>query len=348
LPFILSYSSSKKWYESLNSKETKRVFANRFKQYCDAVHKNPDELIALKIDGLRNITTEKEFQAEDLLDGFLYSGKITDSIAVGVKTAVKSFYSFNRRSLDRSSGKNVTAPEPKQRSPKLADLIELESAMLNPRDHALVWFISSGSFRDNELINLKQSDKLLTRKLLEDNKDPTRDPAVVQKAIEEISKDIPYYFVIEGSRLKGGGKGRYKRLKHIAFIHWYAAQKLDKYEVWIKNYLKTNLGVDLTSDMPLLISTRTPRVERLGSVNPIFQDASKRASILYLTSSSLETRNTGYSFEPVALLPVFGWPSLHLIPYLVLVAFSQIFSVGPPHMGHLKSFIYFHQKSLLL
>ena len=68
----------------------------------------------------------------------------------------------------------------------------------------------------------------------------------------------------------------------------------------------------------------------------------KRASILYLTSSSLETSIVGYSNEPAALLPVFGWPFVHLIPYLVLVAFSQIFSVDPPHIGHLKSFIYFH------
>ena len=69
----------------------------------------------------------------------------------------------------------------------------------------------------------------------------------------------------------------------------------------------------------------------------------KKAPILYYSSSSLETRTTEYSCEPPDLLPVFLWPSLHLIPYLVLVAFSQIFSVGPPHIGHLKSFIYFHQ-----
>ena len=63
---------------------------------------------------------------------------------------------------------------------------------------------------------------------------------------------------------------------------------------------------------------------------------------LYLKSSSLETRNVGYSTESPDLPPVFLWPFVHLIPYLVLVAFSQIFSVGPPHIGHLKSFIYFH------
>jgi len=72
--------------------------------------------------------------------------------------------------------------------------------------------------------------------------------------------------------------------------------------------------------------------------------SAKRESILYLTSSSLGTRNVGYSIELPDLPPVFVWPFVHLIPYLVLVAFSQIFSVGPPHMGHLKSFIYFHPK----
>ena len=70
----------------------------------------------------------------------------------------------------------------------------------------------------------------------------------------------------------------------------------------------------------------------------------RKAPILYLTSSSLGTRIVGYSNELPDLPPVFVWPFVHLIPYLVLVAFSQIFSVGPPHMGHLKSFIYFHPK----
>jgi hypothetical protein len=70
----------------------------------------------------------------------------------------------------------------------------------------------------------------------------------------------------------------------------------------------------------------------------------KRVSILYLTSSSLGTRNVGYSIELPDLPPVFVWPFVHLIPYLVLIAFSQTFSVGAPHMGHLKSFIYFHLK----
>ena len=86
----------------------------------------------------------------------------------------------------------------------------------------------------------------------------------------------------------------------------------------------------------------------LGKLNVTFF-LPKRASVLYLTSSSLETRIVGYSFEPSDLPPVLLWPFLHLIPYLVLVEFSQIFSVGPPHIGHLKSFNYFHpnQKRLL-
>jgi len=270
LPWILSFQSSKKWIDTIQSEETKSVYIRRFKQYCDAVKKNPDELIALKIEGLRNITTDKEFQAEDLLDNYLYNGGLTESMAVGVKTAVKSFYATNRRSLEPSVGKNISAPEPKQRTPKLDDLVTLEENMLNVRDRALVWFIASGAFRDDELTNIVWNDIKDTKQLFEDDK------SLSQQEIEQIAKEVPYYLVIEGSRLKGKGKGRYKKLKHVAFIHWYAGERLDKYKTWVERFLKDRKET-LTPKTPLLLSTRSEEIEKIGSVNPIFVEASLRA-----------------------------------------------------------------------
>lgn len=77
LPWILKYQTSAKWYNSLQSEETKRVYSLRFKQYCDAVGKNPDELIAFKIEGLKNVGSKTEFQAEDLFDSTLSNFDLT-------------------------------------------------------------------------------------------------------------------------------------------------------------------------------------------------------------------------------------------------------------------------------
>jgi hypothetical protein len=145
-PWILQYQSSKKWFNSLQSDETKRVYSLRFKQYCDAVSKNPDELLKLKptLVELVLIMQQKsnvseiinENAAEDLLDSFLYNGELTENMKVGVKAAVKSFYAANRRYLIPDAGKNVSAPEPKQRTPKIDDLSRLEENMMNVRDRA--------------------------------------------------------------------------------------------------------------------------------------------------------------------------------------------------------------------
>ena len=121
---------------------------------------------------------------------------------------------FTAEALTHQSPKMLIAPEPKQRSPKMNDLLELDAAMFMPRDRAIVWAIASCAFRDNELVSLNWEDKKLTKQLLEDNCNPTRTPAEVQKEIEDICKNVPYYFVIESKRLKGKGEGKYSRHKH--------------------------------------------------------------------------------------------------------------------------------------
>jgi hypothetical protein len=57
--WIQSFKSGKTWFNKLSSADTKKSFLSDFKLYCDSVGKNPDELISLKEEGLKNIATEK-------------------------------------------------------------------------------------------------------------------------------------------------------------------------------------------------------------------------------------------------------------------------------------------------
>ena len=51
-----------------NSKMTEQIYISRIVSYCINSGKNPDEHIALKLEGLQNVNTQKEFQAEELFE----------------------------------------------------------------------------------------------------------------------------------------------------------------------------------------------------------------------------------------------------------------------------------------
>jgi hypothetical protein len=68
--WINSFPSGRTWLNKLGSPNTKRQFRNYFKRYCDSVKKTPEQLINLKVEGLQNVGTAKEFQAENLLESF--------------------------------------------------------------------------------------------------------------------------------------------------------------------------------------------------------------------------------------------------------------------------------------
>lgn len=59
--WIRQFRCGKIWINKLVSKETKRVYLSYFKKFCDAVGKNPDELINMKLEGMKNVGTQKEF-----------------------------------------------------------------------------------------------------------------------------------------------------------------------------------------------------------------------------------------------------------------------------------------------
>ena len=149
------------------SYRTKDTYSKNFKQYCNAVGKSPPELLAVKIEGLRNVATEKEFQAEDLLNDYLYNTPdVTDHLKISILCAVKSFYKANWRELNGNVGKNLSAPESEKRTPKLQDIIEKEEAMTYQRDKAILWFLEITPVRHSIFVNLYWKDLKETAQLL--------------------------------------------------------------------------------------------------------------------------------------------------------------------------------------
>jgi hypothetical protein len=209
----------KKLENTMRSERTKTMYLSRLKQYCDAVGKNPDELIEFKIDGLRNVATTKEFQAENLLNEFLFHSDLVATAQVIILASVKSFYKANCRELNKNVGQGIELPEPKKRTPKLQDILELEDAMTNARDKAILWFLASAPFRRATLTKLKWTDlkstEILLKQIREESKGQgTRTPE--QDA--EIASKIPFYLVIESARLKGARKVDTKALSKLDLL----------------------------------------------------------------------------------------------------------------------------------
>jgi integrase len=163
---------------------------------------------------------------------------------------VISFYKNNRRSLNDIV--DVSTPESKMRCPKTQDILDLENAFTTLRDKALIWFIASAPVRLETLTKLTWKD-------LKNMGD----------------KDVPYSLIVEAERLKGAGKGKYKGLKQIGFIHSLAAQKLDNYkqELIRKGYM-------INDNSPIFLAYRKEKkiARLLGSaIENNFAKASLRA-----------------------------------------------------------------------
>ena len=231
--WLLKFESGKKWYNTFRSEATKALYIERLEHYCKTVAKNPDELINLKIEGLKNINSEKEWQAEDLLDNYLYSPdtNLTIHLKSLALSAVKSFYKANWRDLNPNVGSKIELPEPKKRTPKLNDVLAMEEAVFHKRDKAILWFLESAPFRQGTLTKLLWKDLKSTETLIKETREEAKghDWTTLEDDAET-AKAIPYYLVIEGARMKGGGKGKYKGVKQISFLHAYAAEKLEKYK----------------------------------------------------------------------------------------------------------------------
>ncbi len=279
--WLLSFECGKKWFNTITAPRTKEMYSRDLKRYCDAVNKNPTEILALTVDGLRNVATEKEFQAEDLLDNYLYNTpdeEVTVHIKISTLCAVKSFYKANWRELNNNVGKNLSVPEPEKRTPKMQDIIEMEEAMAYQRDKAILWFLESTPVRHTTLVNLYWRDLKPTSEILNEIRNEAHGQG--KRTVEEdekLAKLVPYYIVLGAERLKGAGKGKYKGVKHIGFLHHYAVEKLEKYKLEIKKF-----NLEVTPDSPIFFALANNRFnkgkgDRLRGLSYIFSNACSMA-----------------------------------------------------------------------
>ena len=234
--WLLSFECGKTWFSTITAPRTKEMYSKSLKQYCDAVGKTPDELLELKVEGIRNVGTAKEFQAEKLLDNYLYNNlDVTIHIRISLLCAVKSFYKENWRELNKKVGEKLTLPPAKKRTPAMQDLLEMDEAMMYQRDKAILWFLESAPFRVGTLTKLTEDDLKPTQQLLKENRETLK--SQVKRTLEEdqqIAKLVPYYIEVKADRMKGAGQGKYVGAKQIAFLHHYAVEKLEKYKLELK------------------------------------------------------------------------------------------------------------------
>jgi integrase len=224
--WIQTFNAGAIWFSKLDSFHTKKTYLPHLKKYCDWAKKNPDELIQLKIEGLQNINTAKEFSAEALLENFISNSKYTATMKNGIRTTVISFYRNNRRNLIEV--KDVETPEAKKRCPTTEDILALEGAFSFARDKALLWFLASSPIRLNTVTKMKWCDLK-----------PTND------------REVPYSFTIESARLKGAGRSKYKGIRHIGFLHWLTVKKLDAYKKELQNK-----GYSINDKSPIFLAYR--------------------------------------------------------------------------------------------
>ena len=287
--WLLGFECGRTWFSSIASPRTKETYSKDLKQYCDAVGKNPDELLELKIEGIRNVGTAKEFQAEKLLDSFLYnSNNVTIHIRISILCAVKSFYKENWRELNKKVGEKLTLPPPKKRTPTMQDLLEMDEAMLYQRDKAILWFLESAPFRVGTLTKLVWTDLKPTTQLLKENRDSLKDQA--KRTVEEekkIAKLVPYYIEVKADRMKGAGQGKYVGVKQIAFLHYLAVEKLEKYKLELKKY-----GIEPKSGSQIFLAyTNNPYNKGKG-------DTLKNMGIIFTNACTMAWNDENKKFSP--------------------------------------------------
>ncbi|MGA2522903.1 MAG: site-specific integrase [Candidatus Bathyarchaeia archaeon] len=260
--WLLSFESGRTFYNAKmkNSEVTEKTYTRWLKKYSDDLGKTPDELLLLKPNLVEVVMMSQQGktainpnEADSVLVNYLSNDDITPSNKLVILTTVKSFYSANLRDLAKQTGKSIEAPERKQRTPTVDDCVKLESRMPNARNAFLLWFLESCPVRVGTLKQLKWKDL----KHLDD-------------------KQVPYWIYVKADRLKGQGKGRYKKAKHIGFLHSYTAQKLEEYKKEL-----TQKGIEYDENSPIFMSYHiNPHGSKKGSKMVNFNDSFTDASIL--------------------------------------------------------------------
>lgn len=90
--WIRSFRSGRIWLNKLHSEATITQYLPLLKRYCDLTGKTPDELIELKMEGMRKVGTLEEFLAEELHDSTINALDVSESAKSNMSTSVQSFF----------------------------------------------------------------------------------------------------------------------------------------------------------------------------------------------------------------------------------------------------------------
>jgi hypothetical protein len=218
------YESVTLW---LNHLQQKALNAFSLYRFCIWAQKSPDDLLAEKTQDPSANSVEK------LLDKFCNTPDphFTNSFRYQASIAVKSYFRWNYHDLAKAAGQ-VTLEKKKAYNKLSKDgLRRIWNWTRNPRDRALIPFVTSTAIAKETLSNL-------TWGLLEDGWETKEFPAI------EIPSEL----------LKGHGIGRYRGVKQVTFLTNEARRALSDYKDWIEK----RLGRKVNPDDKIWRDTRTP------------------------------------------------------------------------------------------
>jgi hypothetical protein len=205
------YPEVTRWLTKL---QRKKPAAHYFYRFCQWAHKTPSELLTLK-EKDASISPPPNI-VEKLLDDFCGTNlaDFTNAEKFNTAVAVKSFFKWNYRDLAKASGV-VSLDKVKPYNAVNKDILRrLWNYALNPRDRALIPFVTCTGIAKETLSNL-------TWERLEDSWETKELPLI----------DIP------PELLKGHGKGKYKDVRQITFLTGEAKRELLVYKTWIEEKL---------------------------------------------------------------------------------------------------------------
>jgi hypothetical protein len=223
------YPEVTRWLTKIQKKADSALWLYHF---CQAVHKTPPELLALKEKDPSANNAEKlldDFCGADLAD-FTHSEKYNTAIAV------KSFFKHNYRDLAKACGVITFEKAKPYNAISKESLRKLWQLALNPRDRAIITFVTSTGIAKETLTNLTWGH-------LETNWE---------------TKDFPC-INIGGELLKGHNKGKYQNVRQITFLTPEAKRDLIVYRDWVQD----KIGRNFTAQNNIWLSTYKP-YERLS------------------------------------------------------------------------------------
>jgi hypothetical protein len=204
-----------RWLTHLQKKEQSALYLYR---YCQWAHKTPPELLALKEADAK--ITPPPNEAEKLLDEFCGADleDFTNAEKYGTAIQVRSFFKWSYRSLEKASGVMTWEKEKPYNSLSKEGLRKLYNRAFNPRDRALIPFVTCTGIAKETLSNLLWGH-------LEPDWETKEIPCI------NLGPDL----------LKGHGKGKYKGVRQITFLTPEAKSALLTYKEWIEDRLGRKL-----------------------------------------------------------------------------------------------------------